>query len=144
MSLVLLWKKNWCGQYSMVITQLLLSEILKQAAVDSKISRARTWNQNICNILPVLDYCTFLVIMSYCGRHQPAPKPCVRCLKVFSPEATPLPPTPKLMESQLSLHEEMEALGSNIHNVPLISVGATEGGFLSLLAGFSLPGNPLA
>ena len=72
--------------------------------------------------------------MSYCGRHQPALKPCVRCLKVFSPEATPLPtPTPKLMESQLSLHEEMEALGSNIHNVPLISVGATEGGFLSLL-----------
>ena len=93
----------------------------------------------------MLDYCTFLVIMSYCGRHQPAPKPCVRCLKVFSPEATPLPtPTPKLMESQLSLHEEMEALGSNIHNVPLILVGATEGGFLSLLAGFSLPGNPLA
>ena len=92
----------------------------------------------------LLDYCTFPVIMSYCGRHQPAPKPCVRCLKVFSPEATPLPPTPKLMESQLSLHEEMEALGSNIHNVPLISVGATEGGFLSLLVGFSLPGNPLA
>ena len=82
-------EKNWCGQYSMVITQLLLSEILKQAAMDSKISRARTWNQTVCNILPALDYCTFFVIMSYCGRHQPAPKPSVRCLKVFSPEATP-------------------------------------------------------
>ena len=61
--------------------------------------------------------------------------------KVFSPRGHS---SSSLMESQLSLHEEMEALGSNIHNVPLISVGATEGGFLSLLAGFSLPGNPLA
>ena len=93
------------------------------------------------NLVKILH---FFEIMAHCGRHQPAQSP-VRCLKVFSPEATPLPtPTPKLMESQLSLHEEMEALGSNIHNVPLISVGATEGGFLSPLGGFSLPGNPLA
>ena len=85
-----------------------------------RISATKSW-----------DYCTFFVIMSYCGRHQPALKPSVRCLKVFSPEATPLPtPTPKLMESQLSLHEEMEALGSNIHNVPLILSWGNRGGLL--------------
>ena len=37
------------------------------------------------------------------------------------------------MESQLSLHEEMEALGSNIHNVPLISAGDMVGWNFALI-----------
>ena len=50
--------------------------------------------------------------------------------KVFSPRGHS---SSSLMESQLSLHEEMEALGSNIHNVPLISAGDMVGWNFALI-----------
>ena len=47
------------------------------------------------------------------------------------------------MESQLSLHEEMEALGSNIHNVPLISAGDMVGWNFALIPFNSYLQNPI-